>query len=395
MKRLLSSPLLAGLVFALPATAAEPPHETARHEAARQQELADARAEMARAARRVAELAAAEAGNRRIDIEQRVLVGVLLAPDDEAGVRISGVTPGGGAAKAGLKAGDRLLAVEGKAIAGDSGAHRLESARKALARLQPERAIELRYQRDGRTHTTSVTPQQTRALALMLENAPRPAIDAELQEKLARLRVEMPTLIAPEVQRELRRLGSDDCQDGGACRLAVLADAFRWNGLNLAAVDARLGRYFGATRGVLVLSTSDDLKGLEAGDVIQRIGGKEVDTPREAMAILRGHPVGSQVAIDYLRDKRGQQLNLTLPKSTPLRIPLPPAPPAPPAPPTAATPRAPAAPPAPKATTHTIARIVTVDRDGHVYTEESDSELSAPLAPVAPPAPPPPPARRD
>ena len=45
----------------------------------------------------------------------------------------------------------------------------------------------------------------------------------------------------------------------------MLAEAFRWNGLNLASVDAKLGRYFGTDRGVLVLSSGPDLAGLQAG----------------------------------------------------------------------------------------------------------------------------------
>ena len=83
----------------------------------------------------------------------------------------------------------------------------------------------------------------------------------------------------------------------------MLAEAFRWNGLNLAAVDAQLGRYFGTSEGVLVLSTGKDLDGLQAGDVIRKIGGKPVTHPREAMDALRAQPADAKVSVDYLRDR--------------------------------------------------------------------------------------------
>src|SRR5690606_27010954 len=138
------------------------------------------------------------------------------------------------------------------------------------------------------------------------------------------------------------------CPQGGCkgedCRMPGLLSAFRWKGLNLASVDAQLGRYFGTDHGVLVLSNGE-LSGLQAGDVIQRIEGKPVGNPREAMAALRGRPAGEKVTINFLRDRKARSTQVTVPKLAPL--PLPPAAPAPPAPPR--PPKAPPPPVAPKA----------------------------------------------
>src|SRR3546814_20271145 len=118
--------------------------------------------------------------------------------------------------------------------------------------------------------------------------------------------------------------------------------AFRWNGLNLATVDKQLGRYFGIDHGVLVLSNGE-LAGLQAGDVIQRIDGKAVASPREAMAAMGDKPGGAKVTVDYLRDRKAGKAQVTVPKLAPLPPPTaPPAPPKPPKPPTA--PQPPAAP---------------------------------------------------
>lgn len=93
----------------------------------------------------------------------------------------------------------------------------------------------------------------------------------------------------------------------------LVAEAFRWNGLNLASVDAQLGRYFGTDTGVLVLSTGPALAGLQAGDVILRVDGKPVKTPREVMDVLRTKPTDATSAIDYLRDRKPGTLQLKTP----------------------------------------------------------------------------------
>ena len=93
---------------------------------AQQKELDAARADLDRAAKHFAELSRkyhamgmapmAMAFENRI--ERKPVLGVLLAPDPQAGVRIAGVTPDGAAADAGLKSGDQLVSVDGNAITG-------------------------------------------------------------------------------------------------------------------------------------------------------------------------------------------------------------------------------------------------------------------------------------
>lgn len=193
-----------------------------------------------------------------------------------------------------------------------------------------------------------------------------------------------------------------DCKPGEACQgQQRLAEAFRWNGLNLASVDASLGRYFGTDSGVLVLSTGPSLGQLQAGDVIQRVDGKPVKTPRAMMDALRDKPADSSVAVDYLRDRKSASAQLKVPKAAlfPPMPPMPPAPPAPPAPPH--PPKAGAAPHGPDgAATMTHRKIVMIDKDGQMQTWEDDGNGAMPMPPMppmppAPPAPPPPPPRVD
>jgi hypothetical protein len=326
--------------------------QTTKTDAEQARELEKARAELNRAAQRYAELSRANMKFDRAhferEFEQRFtrqpVLGVVLSPDPKAGVRIAAVTPDSAAAKAGLRSGDVLTAIDNRKLDQKDAGERLTQARKQLGTLDVKSSVTLAYTREGRAATARATPQLGDRLLV--------ARDAD-GNPLAR---PMP-FVAPQVRSELIRLDCDE--DDEDCRLPALSEAFRWNGLNLATVDAQLGRYFGAQRGVLVLSTGPELSGLQAGDVIQRIDDKPVNSPREAMAALRGKAADSRVGVTYLRDRKVATTQVTVPKTAMLRIPRPPMPPVPPvaprppAPPAAlpkppALPAVPAPPAAPK-----------------------------------------------
>lgn len=336
----MKSTLIRLSLLALALAAGLPGTSRAETTAERQKELETARAELQRAAKRVAELSR-ELGTLEVPlrierrIEHRPVLGVLLAPDDTAGVRITGVTPDSGAAKAGLKAGDQLLKIGGKSIAGADGGARLDSARTALAKLEAGTPVTIAYRRDGRTQEAKVTPEAGRpVMAFMRTDAigdgPGAGAVAIRSDEDGRFvfRDTLPPIdlhlgIAPGIRAELQRVEDlRDCENDD-CGLPMLAEAFRWSGLNLASVDAQLGRYFGAESGVLVLSTGAELEGLQAGDVIRKVEGKPVASPREVMAALRGKPEESQVEVEILRDRQTRTARILLPKALPLRVPLP------------------------------------------------------------------------
>ncbi len=339
-------------------------------------ELAAARADLDRAIKRVAELSRDRGDTQSMWIEQRTerrpVLGVVLAPEPATGVRIVGVTPDSAAAKAGLRSGDVVTAIAGKPIAGADDTARLAAARARLAQLDAKTPVAMTYRRDNRSATVNVTPQpgervffmRTDDNQIVARGRPMLQTDSDGRISVSADSAEI-EVITPQVRGEIIRLGpTGDCKDGN-CRLPMLANAFRWSGLNLATVDKNLGRYFGTDTGVLVLSTGEELGGLQAGDVIQRIDGKAVSSPREAMGALRDKPADSKVKVDYLRDRKSATAQLTVPKAAMLNFPL--VPPAPPAPPTAPKPpKPPVAPAAP-------------------------ASLPAPPAPPAPPEAPKPP----
>lgn len=282
----------------------------------------------------------------------RPVIGVVLAPADGTGVELVGITPGSAAAAAGLRAGDRLVAIDGHALLGSNGDLRVMNARRLLADLDSDRPVMLAYERAGKRRDVRVVPRATDRVVVWLDGAPTPAA--------------IPG-VAPRIRAEVHRLGP-----GSAA--PRLLEAFRWNGLNLATIGEELGRYFGATEGVLVLSAGQGLDALQPGDVIRRVGDARVRTPREAMDALRKRAPGSEVALDILRDRKPARAVVTVPAALPGLPTAPPPPPAPPAPPRVPAPPPPPAPPG--ATPAALAPAPPL------------SDVPVPPAPPAPPSPP-------
>lgn len=373
MKLRLLPLLVAAVVAAQSAAAAATPAAapTPASEAARKAELAKARAELAENARRVAELSRDEHGDRAHGRYEyafggppRIGIGIVMGESGTGGVRIAAVTPDGPAAKAGLRAGDVLTSVDGKAVTGD-GEDAIRAARRLLADLEKGDTLRLGYTRAGKAAQASVT-------AAPIDRVMRFGVDFPRGELLP---PGAPApLVSPGVEMEIARLAA--CADGQeGCELPVLGAAFRWNGVNLAAVDAKLGRYFGTDRGVLVLSGGEALAALEPGDVIQKIDGVAVATPRDAMRALRDEEAGDRVDVIVLRDRKARTVAVTVPEAPSLRWFAPPPPPAPPAPPTPPTPPTPRAYPAP----------------APAAVPAAPAAPGTPAPPAPPAAPPPPP----
>ena len=236
-------------------------------------------------------------GGKRVEMSPRgprIGLGVVMAPHTGSGVKIAAVSPKGPAKDAGLQAGDVITAINGKSITGKDQAG-VDQARAALANLKEGQAVKLAYTRSGKAANTSL--------------------------KAAKIEPQM------IVNRETRSMGP------GGEQAPAFIHATRWNGLNMAELNPQLGRYFGTSSGVLVLSPKAEFPQLQAGDVITKVDGKPVARSRDVLEAMRGRKEGDKVALGILRDRKAQSINITLPKMGPMQPPMPPMPPMPPGPP--------------------------------------------------------------
>ena len=288
-------------------------------DASLEKRLADAQRRLEDAAREVAELsgeAAGPGGFQQFEYflpgPRRAMLGVNLggAEPNGGGVRIESVSPGGPAQDAGVKAGDVIVAVQAKPVA--TGRELV----RAMEAVKPGDKVELALKRDGKPLKFAV---EARPLdkALFIGTPGMPAMHP------------LPAMPALPVLGELPH--------GGAMHW-LLED---WGDAEFVTLTPTLGRYFGAEKGVLVARAPGgaDL-GLQDGDVILAIGGREPQSGSHAMRILRSYQPGEAVELRILRDRRAQTLSAKVPERdvlrlVPSRVPAPPEAPLPPGPPRA------------------------------------------------------------
>jgi len=307
MNRIFATMLAVSAVLAL---GAAPAGAQAVDESELEQRLEDAQRRLEEAAREIAELSSEAGGTAmhrafefRMPPGRRAMIGVNLGGTeaDGMGIRVNGVSPGGPAAEAGVRSGDVIVAIQATPVT--TGRELV----KVMEGIEPGDKVTLELKRDGK-------PVKVAVEARPLENVLRIR-----QEDLPPMRPMAGIAMA-----------------GGPHWL--LED---WGDAEFATLTPGLGRYFGAEQGVLVVRAPQDASlGLQDGDVIVTIGGREPENGRHAMRILRSYQPGEAVELKILRDRRAQTLNAKVPARTEvdmLRRRHPPAPPVPPAPPAAAT----------------------------------------------------------
>jgi hypothetical protein len=75
--------------------------------------------------------------------------------------------------------------------------------------------------------------------------------------------------------------------------------------LELAPLNPDLGRYFGTTDGILVISLPPESGlGLKGGDVILAVDSRAPSSPAQLLRILRSYEQGQEIKFEIMRDKR-------------------------------------------------------------------------------------------
>ena len=292
--------LLAALALsfaAVPALAASEDEQARKDLERSRQEVEKARAELQKATRDLARsMAKVERDNPRAQYfeymtdPKRAVLGVLIPDDVEdgesRGVRLLAVTPGSGAEKGGLKAGDLVTALNGSPMAAE-GKHTPQlRMRDFMRKLKAGDEVKVDYERDGKSRSTTIVTQ-----------APEP---------------EMAMAPLPMIQEWLHDENFDKGPMAGMPWFQFRGPAIR--GLELARLDEDLGSYFKTKEGVLVVKApKSGALNLKSGDVIQKIDGDSVSEPVTVLDKLRSHGEEQAVKIDIVRKGRKMEIQGKVP----------------------------------------------------------------------------------
>jgi len=251
--------------------AAEEARKAALH---RREAIRQAQEQVRNAERRMRDVAREQ---RKTGLYPRI--GLVAKSDSSArtagGVVVERVTSGGAADKAGIKAGDVLLALNGQRLmeSPDAG---LEETAQSVAKLvtllhmaKPGEKVTLDYRRGS----------EARRAELVLEQG----------------------MGWPSIAEAMRSA-------------SMFHTSGRWLDVELVGMNSDLGQYFGTDHGLLVVRTSSapDLK-LKGGDVILKIGDQKAESPIQAVRVLRSYQAGKTIPVEILRHKQVQKLTVQVP----------------------------------------------------------------------------------
>ena len=234
-----------------------------------------------------------------------IIVDMRAGASDSIGARIESVTPGGPADRAGVRSGDIITRIGGKALiqGPDIGAGAMQSQPglrliEFSARMAPNDTVALQLRRGkGVRNVRLVTePQRTVTYWRQPMAVPDKQMAVELQQRYEMLKSMEP--MVTEAHEPLAR---------------TLYDMSPLASLQLAPLNPELGQYFGISDGILVISVpkSSGLR-LRGGDVILRVDGRTPASPVHLLRILQSYDTAEQVRLDIVRNRKRETIEGTL-----------------------------------------------------------------------------------
>jgi membrane-associated protease RseP (regulator of RpoE activity) len=242
----------------------------------------------------------------RIDMRRgRLGITVDLRPEaarDTIGARVSGVTPGGPADRAGVQTGDIITRINGTPLVAGGSNSEDEQSRPGMrlinltSRIEAGDTVRLDLRRDNRTVSVSFQADRT-----------------DMDQLVERMR------IPGNGTTFMRSFGNDrmpfmDGPTSGTMRMMVSGSGL--GDLEMVTVTPQLAQGLGITEGLLVTSIdSASTLGLQAGDVITAIAGRRPTSPVHAMRILSSYDAGESVSFDVMRRGRRTTVNGRVPEA--------------------------------------------------------------------------------
>jgi serine protease Do len=225
-----------------------------------------------------------------------------LKLSEERGVEVKSIDNDGPAAKAGIKEGDVVLEYNGQRVEGT------EQFVRLVRETPPGRQVRLLISRDGNTQTVTLeTGTRTSHFVATGEgfhfDVPAPPVPPMAP-------------MLPDGERWWRGMTPDLPSGNMSWRSGAL-------GIESESLTAQLAQFFGVKEGVLVRSVNKnspaEKAGIKAGDVIVKIGGNAVQSPRDISRELRAARDKSDVSVTLVRNQKEMTVTVPLQESSPNR----------------------------------------------------------------------------
>ena len=253
-----------------------------------QRELSQAREQLARSVGDVARASAKMSQpalrntmrNIRYIAGGNVVLGLNIE-DSDFGVFVSGVTPNGPAATAGVAVGDTIVSINDVDLARTgNGSYPSSTLLGQIGNVVPGDDVKLRILRGGDYHDFVVKAGENKFFR-------QPFVFTDKG-----VRVWSPNWMP---------FGY-----GGA-----------WSDIELVSLTPALGEYFGVEKGLLVVRAGRASElGFRDGDVIVELAGREPQSPEHALRIIASFEPGESVAAAIMRQRKREPLTLRVPSAS-------------------------------------------------------------------------------
>jgi S1-C subfamily serine protease len=182
-----------------------------------------------------------------------------------------------------VRAGDVIVAVNGKEV--KSGSDGARTVTRLLRDVEPDSKVNLRVLRNGQPRNFEFVARPFGPSTFVYKGGPPPG---------------------PIGDAFNGSFGPFNFQFSTRSELA---------GLEVTALTPQLGRYFGTDKGMLVVrAPKGDVFKLQDGDVIVSIDGREPTSGSHITRILSSYQPGEQLTLRVMRDRKEQDIVVTLPE---------------------------------------------------------------------------------
>lgn len=235
-------------------------------------------------------------------MQRRARLGITVNLDaketDSLGAFVQSVTPGGPAAKAGLRSGDIITRLDGKTVLNQAGrkVSEEESAPgvrliELAARLEPNDTVAVEFLRGESRRTINLVTGDEPLAEFPGNDFFYRTPDGPMIE-----RMRVPGLkVTPDEPLMLER------RPGAMwlMRPGTLGE------LEVAPLNPDLGAYFGTTEGILVLRVpAGSTLNLKGGDVVLSVDGRKPSSPGSLIRILSSYEQNENFKLEILRQKQ-------------------------------------------------------------------------------------------